>query len=517
MTTEEIAARHSKVPGYTLIDIAEVALPIWSIDIDAIVIAKKTLPITDEFLLRSIEAGLDTVPQLTGFLGLTERFLHKRLTGLMSSDCLRVKPLVKGKSSVLSLTKRGCESLSALKAQQARRENLTYLYDGISRNLITVPKQGERLFRPVEVRNWGFVEMPPLPAASPTDAELRKLDFNACIPSQIKKRQRIHQVLSLEKIGQRRKLFREARLLLFKGNSGEDLKVCFFSVHGRPLSEIDQAFARKNGVIKLNIARQLAESKIEQTEVINHPIVQAGIELEKNLTAEQLLKIEDAAREEAIITSKVEDTERKLRDPESQAEAERLKAENAQLVAQLQKLKTDRVQLPIRKLSVFEHSAVFDQALREAKTRLLLISPWITDDAMSERRIQAIHTLLARGVKVYIGYGISDTAEAARRRERDPESTEAFREMAKLQQRYPNFHLVRLGDTHAKVLLMDSTFAVAGSFNWMSFKGDKKRGFREEFSYMASDAGFVEKEFQEYVQRFLNSGVRPPPGATASN
>lgn len=111
---------------------------------------------------------------------------------------------------------------------------LTYLYDGISRNKITVPKMGERLFSAAEIRKWGLAEMPSLPAACPTDAELRKLDFNVCIPSQIKKKQRIHQVLSLERVGQRRKRFREARLFLFKGDSEEDLKVCFFSVHGRP-------------------------------------------------------------------------------------------------------------------------------------------------------------------------------------------------------------------------------------------------------------------------------------------
>ena len=491
MKTDEIAAKYSKVPGYTLVDIAEVALPIWAIEIEALVIAKKTIPITDEFLLRSIEADLDTVPELTGFLGLTERFVNKRLAGLISTDCLRVKPTANEKPAILNLTVRGIESITSLKSEQARRENLTYLYDGISRNLITVPKQGETLFRPAEMRNWGLLEMPPLPTTPPTDAELRKLDFNASILSQIKKKQRIHQVLSIEKIGQRRKYFREARLLLFKGNNDKDLKVCFFSIHGRPLPEIDQAFARKNGVQKLNIAKQLADSESELRIIAGNPIVKAGIELQKKLSGEQIIQIEEAAREHVIIISKVEEAEQKLKDPE-------------QLKAELEKSRSQSEKYPLRKLSVFEHHSVFDQALRESKTRLLLISPWIKDDAMTKRRVEAIHALLARGVDVYIGYGISDRAEAERRNEVDPEDTDAFREMSQLQKRYSNFHLVRFGDTHAKVLLMDSKFAVVGSFNWMSFKGDKRRGLREEFSYMATDSSWVDREFEDFLRRFQN-------------
>lgn len=504
MKSDEIAARYAKVPGYTLIDVAEVALPIWSIEIEALVIAKKTIPITDEFLLRSIEAGLDTVPELTGFLGLTERFVNKRLTSLISTDCLRVKPSASKKPSILNLTARGIESLNSLKSEQARREKLTYLYDGISRNLITVPKQGEMLFRSNEIRNWGFLEIPPLPATPPTDAELRQLDFNCSIPAQLRKRQRIHQVLSLENIGQRRKYFREAHLLLFKGHNERDLKVCFFSIHGRPLPEIDQAFARKNGIQKLNIAKQVADSEGELNKIARNPIVKAGIELQKNLSNEELVKLEESVRDSFIIASKVEETEQKLKDPNSQAEAEGSKAEIKKLKKELEKLKSQTMQCPVRRLSVFEHSSVFDQALRESKTRLLLISPWINDEAMSKYRLEAIHALLARGVNVYIGYGISDNAESERRRERDPEDTEAFREMSNLQKRYPNFHLVRFGDTHAKVLVMDSKFAVVGSFNWMSFKGDKKRRLREEFSFMATEPSFVDQQFQDFMHRFEN-------------
>jgi phosphatidylserine/phosphatidylglycerophosphate/cardiolipin synthase-like enzyme len=39
---------------------------------------------------------------------------------------------------------------------------------------------------------------------------------------------------------------------------------------------------------------------------------------------------------------------------------------------------------------------------------------------------------------------------------------------------------VRLGDTHEKILIADTKFAVVTSFNFLSFRADPKRGFRRE-------------------------------------
>jgi phosphatidylserine/phosphatidylglycerophosphate/cardiolipin synthase-like enzyme len=38
----------------------------------------------------------------------------------------------------------------------------------------------------------------------------------------------------------------------------------------------------------------------------------------------------------------------------------------------------------------------------------------------------------------------------------------------------------RLGNTHEKVLIVDKKFALVTSFNFLSFRGDPSRGFRQE-------------------------------------
>lgn len=50
-------------------------------------------------------------------------------------------------------------------------------------------------------------------------------------------------------------------------------------------------------------------------------------------------------------------------------------------------------------------------------------------------------------------------------------------------------HVVKLGDTHAKVLISDSSWAIVTSFNWLSFKGSRKLEFRDERYHLPREGG----------------------------
>ena len=86
MTTEEIAEKFSRVSGYKLVNYYQAALPLWIITFDATVIARKQIPLVDEFILRAIHEGLTTVEEVAGFLGLNEKYIIKCLGRLVSDD-----------------------------------------------------------------------------------------------------------------------------------------------------------------------------------------------------------------------------------------------------------------------------------------------------------------------------------------------------------------------------------------------------------------------------------------------
>jgi phosphatidylserine/phosphatidylglycerophosphate/cardiolipin synthase-like enzyme len=71
-----------------------------------------------------------------------------------------------------------------------------------------------------------------------------------------------------------------------------------------------------------------------------------------------------------------------------------------------------------------------------------------------------------------------------------------------LEQRYANFRFKRLGNTHAKVLIKDSEFVAVTSFNWLSFRGDPDKTFRDEQGTLIQQAEHVENKFGDLVKRF---------------
>jgi len=106
MTPEDIARRFEQRQGYELIDYAEVALPLYRLSIDAVTMLHREIPPIKEFVMRSIEAGLDDSKVVSGFLGLDEATVHTTFAQLESE-----KYATTPDGSSATLTERGREIL----------------------------------------------------------------------------------------------------------------------------------------------------------------------------------------------------------------------------------------------------------------------------------------------------------------------------------------------------------------------------------------------------------------------
>ena len=104
-----------------------------------------------------------------------------------------------------------------------------------------------------------------------------------------------------------------------------------------------------------------------------------------------------------------------------------------------------------------------------------------------------MEALIKKGVDVKIGYGIADD---------DKEDMLSQQLLRDLDRKYPNFTFKRLGDTHAKILIKDDEFYVITSFNWLSFKGDPKKNFREEWGNYVGGDNIVESFYHKISSRF---------------
>ena len=153
----------------------------------------------------------------------------------------------------------------------------------------------------------------------------------------------------------------------------------------------------------------------------------------------------------------------------------------------------------MRWLEMYEHRPLLKQALNDSQERLMIISPWIRASSVDQEFLQQFKELLKRGVQVFIGYGLGENDND----KKYPSDIKVEENIQKLARQYKNsFVLKRLGDTHAKILISDTKFAVTTSFNWLSFKGDRDRTFRDERGTLVSDTQKINELFDSYRSRF---------------
>jgi phosphatidylserine/phosphatidylglycerophosphate/cardiolipin synthase-like enzyme len=153
---------------------------------------------------------------------------------------------------------------------------------------------------------------------------------------------------------------------------------------------------------------------------------------------------------------------------------------------------------PVRAIQTYEHPAVLAEAFDTAKHRIMLLSPWLRSAVVDENFLVKLEAALAKGVEVYLGWGMS--AQEGSRPDADKAVLDALSRIAAEQK---GFHFKRLGRTHAKVLICDERFVVVTSFNWLSFKGDPKRTFRDERGMMVTLPAAINEQFESLRARFL--------------
>ncbi len=76
----------------------------------------------------------------------------------------------------------------------------------------------------------------------------------------------------------------------------------------------------------------------------------------------------------------------------------------------------------------------------------------------------------------------------------------ALARLTDLAAEYKKLTLTELGDTHAKILIWDSEMVVT-SFNWLSFRGDTGRKYRQEEGTLIRHKDYVDAEYERHRAR----------------
>lgn len=447
---DAVAKRLDHRDGFRVVAYREVGLPLFRVTCALTLQETTELGAIEEYMLRSISHGVNTVESLERFLGLPYKIIVTQLGQLIFEDAVAQ---ASNDPIRYSITPVGAHRLAGALSSSLIRERVPLYMDGITRRLVVVDPQD--LWTSKQLYPLGISHVTPTPRKAPQPADIDLAEANRVLSLMMKSGNPNRRVIRLDAfIGKTNLLFRRAQAIAFKSIDGKRMSIGF-AIDGRKSDEHEVEYERSGAAHRSSLFGVLFDAEKRRRE-----IQAVARELRRDL------EIEGTISTHRPVLS--------------------LKNEQVAIAAAAN----------IRVLSVYEHPPILRKALEDARDRIVIVSPWIRANVVDGGFVRLLTECLNRGVKVTIGYGIGkkDLSE----KEQDRRARESLEALATS---FENFHLVRKGNTHAKVLLVDDKFFVTTSFNWLSFRGDPNQPMREEEGTMVEDAKAVESYYQRLLER----------------
>lgn len=486
---EEIARRYDNRAGYDLVSWREVGLPVYKITLHALVQEHKPIQPIEEFVLKTIKTGFTSETEIGGLLGLEFTLVREAMIKLRTGEDIDLIAPDSASKQVWKLTKKGEGTLGSLKNIVSLARMFTIHFDGLLWHPHWYGQHLEsNLLKPRELQK-GMIEILPCQTNQIELSDLNLIEVDRLLEKiESKSRRKVKReqdLLALKAIERRERFYQPALALIYKAKEGSEPQVAFV-IDGILSEKHETAFARSNGVKRHRIFESLIQS--DSRKLVEQEL---GYDIKQSLTKSETLKTEVTS-----VQTQIEITQQYIEQVQTDEEKVVLEQKIVELQRQIEEFQKQQNSVPIRWLEVYEHRPLLENALANSKERLLIISPWIRAGATNRKLIRQIEKLLKTNVKVFIGYGLGEDEE---KREYDLKAEEKIQELA---HSYNNFSLKRLGDTHAKILISDKKLAVVTSFNWLSFKGDANREFRDERGTLISEPQKIDELFDSYMKRF---------------
>jgi hypothetical protein len=182
-----------------------------------------------------------------------------------------------------------------------------------------------------------------------------------------------------------------------------------------------------------------------------------------------------------------------LNDPDSFTDNKNnsIKEEKQKLEQQLEQIKTQtRISEVIHTTEIREY---LFKALKEAKNRFMIVSPWIKSNVVNREFLSTLEETLKRRVQIHIIYGYKETPGSMKN---DPWS---INQLENLAHNYKNLKFQKTTNSHRKQIVCDDKFAIVTSFNFLSFRADPNLTYRDELGVVLRDKETIEDLFNSAI------------------
>lgn len=486
MTIDELAkSKANSVPNSTLVKYYEAGIPQWHMEAILTMLKSKKLSVLQEFILKFVSSGIDDISDICNFLGINKTAVNNAVAILQKSSLVTVDIFC----SKLKLTDKGEEALK--EAATIVPEDIEYaLYmDGLLGNVYIDTR---KLYTSKELRSFGI---------KPINTIVEKPTLDSLVYDEVKrainlfKKNHAYEKDKLEgdlqevsRVVKTYVEYKKVNVLVFM-NKFEDIE---FQVYDG---------TTRNDYYSIEFQKQYNNN----THVLDFDSNDiSGVEEDNSLISVLPQEIIESAkafsyrdstleREISNLTTQLDYIKNNNDDDEQQKESatERIRF----LEKKIDEMKNERKGAD-RILSTYDHRPLLLDALDNAQNTVVIVSPWIKSGGLNNEILGRIERALQRNTQVIIGYGISKKEDS------DKWILQRLTDMHK--KKYGNkLLLVRLSNTHEKVLIKDNEYMVITSFNWLSFKGDPNKGFRQETGYYTESREAI-KQMKENLSNRMN-------------
>lgn len=137
---------------------------------------------------------------------------------------------------------------------------------------------------------------------------------------------------------------------------------------------------------------------------------------------------------------------------------------------QIQRTENKSENLSLRMVRGGEIKKEFDKCLKSVKKYLYIQSPWISDYVVDNKMIDMFKILVNNNCKIFISWGISRDIDKEDRK--PPKELIDKLRAIKSSDGMPGVFIYWVGNHHNKEIIVDEAYHLAGSFNWLSYRGD---------------------------------------------
>jgi hypothetical protein len=438
-------------PGLELVAIDDAALPMAWLDVEVLAQERKRLALLDEFVLRLVAEGIDTVEVIASVLGIGDELVSATVADQLVLDRLALVGARDG-SSLLRLTAVGQDVAHELAAVSPREEIIGYSFDMLMGRVTAYPRS--MLVSAQQVTAMGARRLPKN-FATVTESDVTPSALNQLLAERSSDDSLV-EILACRRVRHRASLFLPVKLLVFADGDGREVQLALV-IAGQISRAHELQLSQAGGADKLKLkAGPPAESRALDADLMRQLVPRNEVH---NLW---------------LAASGRESDSREAGMPEGTPQ---------------QTAQTLLATYPVRAVDTFEFADLINQAFLEARSRVLVLSSRLELVATDSTTVDAIERCVRSGVDVRLAYRQAELGS----------TRSTTRRLLEIADRFPaKLSLVELQWNPPETLVWDNNW-VAGTYPWLSARSELDRPRRREAGTLVRLKEHVDRVYDDYM------------------